>query len=279
MKSVHLSLIAAGLLTSVAGFSQSGIRVAKDQKFTVETSTKFNSSAEVMGQTMETTSDIKTTTLYEVTGVSSDGIGLRSSITKMTLTGSSMGQEMSFDSEDKNSSGPVADMLKPKINKANNLQLDNNGKIVKQDETGDNSQMLMMGMSSGNGAVTELFIPELSGKTLKAGDQVPVITNLKKDKYSSRDSGTYVVSAVENGIASLSYTGVQTINATIEQMGMEMETNSNNVVKSELQVDVATGLVLMKATVVDQNISVDAGGMTIPASGKIIVTTKITPVQ
>lgn len=190
-----------------------------------------------------------------------------------------MGQEMSFDSEDKNSSGPVADMLKPKINKANNLQLDNNGKIVKQDETGDNSQMLMMGMSSGNGAVTELFIPELSGKTLKAGDQVPVITNLKKDKYSSRDSGTYVVSAVENGIASLSYTGVQTINATIEQMGMEMETNSNNVVKSELQVDVATGLVLMKATVVDQNISVDAGGMTIPASGKIIVTTKITPVQ
>ena len=57
-------LVFAGV--SVFG-QQTKINVQKGQKYMVETTTKLTSSAEVMGQTMENNSDIKSTTIYEIT--------------------------------------------------------------------------------------------------------------------------------------------------------------------------------------------------------------------
>jgi hypothetical protein len=125
---------------------------------------------------------------------------------------------------------------------------------------------------------TELFIPALIGKELKQGDSITDIVTSNKEKFSNRDSGTYKITAVENGVASISYVGTQFTNAVMEQMGMEMTSTSNNKVMTEMQVDIMTGLVLMKASVTDTATSIEAGGMTIPATGKTITTVKITPV-
>jgi hypothetical protein len=127
--------------------------------------------------------------------------------------------------------------------------------------------------------MTELFIPSLVGKELKAGDVIPYSGSFKSDKMSTKDSGAYTVTSVENGIASISYSGKQAMEGTIEQMGQEMQMNSNNTVKTELQMDVRTGLVLGKATVVDINSTIEVMGMSIPATGKTITTVKVTPVQ
>ena len=59
-------------------------------------------------------------------------------------------------------------------------------------------------------------------------------------------------------------------------MGIEMQVNGNNAVKTELQMDINTGLVLVKATVIDLNLSVDAMGNLIPVTGKVITTVKVT---
>lgn len=282
MKLVKPTILTVALFITVNSFAQkTKIIVSKDQKFKVESVTNMNSSAEVMGQSMESTVDNKTTTLVEVTDVDRNEIKLKSTITNMVATSNSMGQQMSFDSDKKDNSGAMADMLSPKINKARKIVIDEKGSVIKRegDDMGDDGQMAMMGLPVGDESVIELFISALIGRELKAGDVIPGIVTTAKDKFNSKDSGTYTVTSVENGIASISYTGTQIVNATVEQMGMEMQTTSNNAVKSELQMDINTCLVLLRATVIEMNVTIDVGGISIPATGKTTVTTKITPVQ
>lgn len=278
MQFIKTGLFVLGISSTISVMAQPvSISVQSGQKFKVESTVNLNTSAEVMGQSMVTTADSKNTTVYQVKSTGSDGINLGATITNMVVNTSSMGQEMSFNSEDKGSSGPMADMLKPRLNKEKSITIDAKGNVTKQDESGDDGQLAMMGMGGGNSTTIDLFIPALVGKDLKSGDSFTDIGSAKKEKYSSRDSGTYKITAIENGVASISYTGTQVIAATVEQMGMEMQTTSNNTVKSEMQVDVKTGLVLLKASVIEMNVSVDAGGMTIPATGKTVITIKISP--
>lgn len=270
-----LVLFASFSINSIAQTTK--VDVQKGQKFMVEVSSKVNSSAEVMGQTMENNVDSKSHTVYEIVKSESDGIKLHSTITKLQVNASAMGQEMSFDSDKQNNEGPIAEMLSPKINKPRSIVLDTKGTIVKQDEVEENPQGAMMGLGDANATTTDLFIPALVDRKLESGDSFTDVSSVKKDKYSSRDSGTYKITAIENGVASISYTGTQVVAAIMEQMGMEMTSNSNNTVKSEMQVDLRTGLVLAKATVIEATVSIDAAGMMIPATGKTIITAKLTP--
>jgi hypothetical protein len=265
--------------TTLINAQQTNIAVQKGQKYRAESTLKTNSSAEVMGQSMETTADNTSITVYEITAVSENELNLQVTITKLQASTSAMGQEMSYDSDKKDNSGPLADILGAKINKPEIIVLDEKGHITKRDENNENQQGQMMGMNNFNATSIDLFVPALIGKELKAGESFTDISTSKKEKYSSRDSGTYTITAIENGIASVSYSGTQEIVATIEQMGMEMISNSNNIVKAEMQVEVKTGLVVAKATVIESNVSVDISGMTIPTTGKTITTLKITPVQ
>lgn len=280
MQFIKTGLFAISLTGAVSLMAQPvKIGVMAGQKYKVETTTKVNSSAEVMGQTMENNIDSKNTTVYEIKGSGQDGLALEATITNMAVTANAMGQEMSFDSDKKDNSGPMAEMLTPRINKAKSIILDTKGNITKQDAEEESSQAAMLGLSDANATTVELFLPVLVGRELKVGDSFPDAGFVKKEKYNSRDSGVYRITAIENGVASISYTGTQVINATMEQMGMEMTNNSNNTVKTEMQVDVNTGVVLLKASVIESSVSIEAAGMTIPASGKTTLTSKITLVQ
>jgi hypothetical protein len=279
MQQFKLPAFLIASLFSVTSFAQqTKIEVQRGQKFNIETSSKVNSVAEVMGQSMENNSDVKTTSLIDISASGQDGVVLKSTVIKMLVEASAMGQTMNFDSEKKNNEGMLADALNKVVNKPRNIILDTKGTIVKQDETEEGPGMIGAG-ATGNETTTELFIPALIGRELKVGDSFTDIGIVKKEKYDSRDSGTYKVTAIENGIASISYTGTQVLTMEMEQMGMEMINTSTNVVKIELQMDINTGLVLAKASVIEATVSIEAGGMTIPATGKTITTVKITPVQ
>jgi hypothetical protein len=258
---------------------QTRIDVQKGQKYQVETSVKMTNTAEVMGQSMENNIDSKTTTIYEVMNTGADSVYLQSTVTKLVVNATMMGQEANFDSDKKDNEGPMAELLSKMVNKVKAMTLDVKGNITKQDENEDDFQNPLMGGSMGNGTTTELFIPALIGKELKTGDSIIDVGSVKKEKFNSADSGTYKITAIENGVASVSYSGTQILSVVMEQMGMEMTSNSNSLVNSELQVDTKTGMVLAKATVMESTVSVDAGGMTIPAIGKTITTIKISPVQ
>jgi hypothetical protein len=264
---------------SLTAFSQSiKINVEKGQKYKVETTSSLSSSAEIMGQTMENNTDSKNTTIYKITAAENEGLSVQSTTTKIQVTANMMGQAMKYDSDKSDNDGPMADIMSKLLNKVKNLTLDGKGNITKTDIADDASMGSSMGVpGSGQETTTELFIPALIGKEIKAGNSFTDISDVKKEKYTSHDSGTYKIVGIENGLASISYSGTQLIIATMEQMGMEMQSNSNNTVKHELQMDIKTGIILAKASVVESIISIEAGGMSIPGTGKTITTVMVSP--
>ncbi len=278
MLKTTLSALSLSLLGIITGFSQpTKIDIQKGQKYQVETTNKTTSSAEVMGQTMETLIDSKSITLVEVMNNNPDGTDLQATATKVLLTSSMMGQDMSFDSDKQDNEGPMAEGLSKLLNKPRAISIDSKGTITKQEIIESDMQGMLTGNNAELSKTTELFIPSIIGKELKAGDSINDIASQTKEKYSSRDSGTYRITKIENGVASITYTGTQYITTVMEQMGMEMNMIINSTVKTELQVDMKTGIVLLKSSELDTNTTVDAGGMTIPATGKTTTTIKITP--
>lgn len=265
------------ILAPLAGLAQqTKINLKKGQQYRVETSTKMTSSAEAMGQTMESNIESAITNLYEILGTGDKTTDLRSTITKLVVTSAALGQEYNYDSDKKDNNGPMAEMFSNIINKAKSITINAKGKISGQNE--DNGDGLS-GIATSNPFTTELFIPALIGKKLKAGESFTDITTNNKDKYNRRDSGTYMINSIDDGVALISYSGTQVISSVMEQMGMEMTSTSNNKVVGVIHLDVKTGLVLVNASVIDSNISIEAGGMTIPSTGKTTTTITITPVQ
>ena len=253
--------------------------VQQGQKFYVETLVKGNTSATVMGQTMDGTTESKSTTLYEILGAGPDGIDLQRTITKMRFDASMMGQNTSFDSDKKDNEGPLADTLSKKINKAITFTLDAKGTIIKREVMEDGSIGNAMGVpGSGQEPVTDLFILALIGRELKAGESFIDSLIVKKEKYESYETGTYTITAIDNGIADIAYTGTQVTSVAMIQMEMEMVSAANNVIKSQLQLDIKTGVVLARTTVMESIISTEIAGMSLPSSGTTTTSIKISPV-
>ncbi len=264
-------------LSSVSIYAQQiKIDVQKGNKFIVETTTTTTSSAQVMGQTMENNADSKSTTLYEVLAVKSDGYDLQSTLTKTKMDLSMMGQSMNFDSDKKDNKGPLAKELNNLINKVRGISINNKGEIIRQDKNEASSLNMLQPNSIENQIATEIFIPALLNKELKAGTRFADSSNLITEKQSSKDSGTYTITGINNGIANITYSGNQLTTGVMEQMGMEMKTNSKNTVTKEMWVDVKTGIVLMQTSTVDAATNIDAGGMVIPSTIKTITTINIT---
>ena len=106
MLKITLSALSLSLLGITTGFSQpTKIDIQKGQKYQVETTNKTTSSAEVMGQTMETLIDSKSISLIEVMNNNPEGTDLQATATKVLLTSSMMGQDMSFDSDKQDNEG------------------------------------------------------------------------------------------------------------------------------------------------------------------------------
>lgn len=270
------TFMASAQQTTAAVSPSNDLGLKAGQKYGIETTSKVNSSAEAMGQKIENNVDVTTTTVYEVVSTADGGATLKATKTKIKTVAAIMGQEMEYDSEKNDNSGPMAEAIQGSLNKPRKVVIDNKGNITEQDEDTGGAMNAAIGMASaGPAKVIDMYIPILMGRELKVGDIIDDAINNTAEKYQSKESGSYKITAVENGIISISYSGTQEINATIEQMGMEMTTTSNNTVKSELQIDQRTRMVLIKATAIDGNMSIDAGGMTIPATNKTTVTIKV----
>ncbi len=266
------TLFLAGFLSliSLTAFSQQDISVKKGQKFQMESVTKFSSSAQVMGQSMESTADSKMVTVFEVTETRKDGADLTSTITKLVASSSAMGQSANYDSDKTDNSGMLADALGGMVNKPKKLSIDTKGTLVSQPKE-DEDEVGIPGIST-SGTNADLFIPALLSKKLAVGETIADSSSVKSDKVNSKKSGTYTVKSIDNGVATVLYTGKEVVSATIEQMGMEMINNATNIINSTIMLDLKTGLVITNTSDVQSESTIEVSGMEIPASSKTTVT-------
>jgi hypothetical protein len=263
-----------GSLSMGAFAQQSKIVVKKGEKYQVVSESKTTSVAEAMGQSIESSNNSTTTTVYEVKDVESSEIKLESMITKLKNTVEAMGQTMEFDSDKTDNSGPGAEEMAKSVNKVNAVKLDSKGTVTKQDAP----EATMPGAASlvGNSAHIDLFIPELTGVNLKVGATFPESNETKGEKMSSKGSGTYTITAIDNGVATVDYVGTVVVDAMIEQMDQEMNMKGNNSVKTAIKFDVASGRVLSKSSTIDSDMTIEIMGMSLPTKATTTTTVTIT---
>ena len=246
------------------------LNLPKGAQYEVTTSTKIISIATVMGQDMESATDINTTETVKVKDTRPVETDLVKTISKIVANIQSMGQEMVYNSDKKDNEGAMAETFDKMKGKEKNMTIDMNGKIIKQDSTEESSSSAMMGISNeGLIFLSNKFI----GREVKTGTTWYDSTSSSTgDKMSTTTFGNYTIQAVNNGVATIAFAGKTNLTGTMEQMGQEMAITSTSKVTSQYEVDIASGLIKKSIQNSDGTMNIEAGGMSIPATTKSTIT-------
>ncbi|HMI78556.1 MAG TPA: hypothetical protein VK484_07160, partial [Ferruginibacter sp.] len=195
---------------------------------------------------------------------------------KIQVTAQMMGQEMNYDSEKKDNTGPLAETLDKMAGKIKNITIDDAGRVIKEDkdETEKEISSLFGGMSGSN---LSLFKLTLIGREFKTGATWAETVSDDTEKMKMKTTGNYTISSVdkETHTAVVLFTGMQTGSGTIEQMGQEMGITTSNKIDDRLEVDLNTGILSRSSSNINGTSNVDAAGMVIPATTKSETVTTI----
>ncbi len=238
-KSISLLFI----VTASAVFTAQAQKVAitKGQKLETQTTTKMT--IEVMGKNIDNESSA--TSNVEVKEVSAEGYLFANTVKRMTIKGSGMGQDMSFDSDKKEDmDGQVGQAIKDKIGTVQEIQVDKQGKVAAVKDSADSkpaggmADMMSLTGDIAKGQPYPLMI-QLPGKALKKGDSW---TDSSGTAATLKTVTTYTFKGINEGAAVVSFTGTLAKAGTIEQNGMEIQMDMTGVTKGESSYDAVSGL-------------------------------------
>jgi Family of unknown function (DUF6263) len=273
-----IPLITAFLLTSLSMLAQSPtlkIVLNKNQQLKFVSSIKGNISQEMMGQSMETIMDINNTRNIIVQDINAENYQLDAVTTHIKMNMSVMGQEKTFDSNNKDDmAGDMKDAGKS-VNQVKKFILSADGRcradekdtVAKNEETaaeGMMTQMFGTGMEATGTESYFMLIP--AGK--KTGDSWAdsVITGSVKLWW------TYTWEANAGDIAIIKATGKSSSNSTINTQGMEVTINLTNDIVETRKADLKSGIVIHKESISKLNGTAEVMGQSVPMSGTTTTT-------
>lgn len=270
-------IIALAFLSVPARAQTIKLNLAKDTKYEITSVTKIASVASVMGQEMESSNDMSSVETILVKDTRPGQTDLVSTITKIVTSMQTMGQETVYDSDKNDNTGPLAESFNKIKGKVKNITVDANGNIINQDKDEDLSSAAdMLGISvEGISLFEKIFI----GRELKPGTAWNDSTITRGDKMTTTTTGIYTLQAVNGTVATISFIGKTTMSGTLEMMGQEMATTSTNKVISQVEVDLATGVIKQSTNNSDGTMNVEASGMSIPVTMKTIATKSVKQLQ
>ena len=268
------------------------IVVQKGQKYLMETSTKMSSTNNIGGQTMETNFESKNISVYEVVGTGKNEVTFQETVTRIiskSLVTGIMKAETTYDS-DTDKEGPTAKLFANRIGKSRKIIIDKNGEIIEQEKPEKVDNPIGEWNWAGAMQATELFMPLFIGKEFKQGASFPFIDSsvieknstsfsINKETIDTRDSGTYIITGIENSIASISYSGTKVFSMIMNMMGKPMNSISKSIARSELQVDINTGIVMSKTTVEEATLYSGIKDKLTTSTSKSTSTVKVTLIQ
>jgi len=265
MKKMKPQTILTFVALLLAGFVHAQkLTLKKDQSFTVTTKANVQVNQEVMGQSMEMTTDSedeKQLTVAEVTGSS---YKIKGKSTKLKTQMSAMGQEMKFDSENPDDGDPTfAEPMKKNMQAEINFDVDAaTGNVTMPESMDENSaDGMMAAMGSDPSLQYEMLFMPLAPSKLKAGTTWTDSTNQDGLKMHN----TYTVKEVKGNDAVIARHSIVDLTKSVEaQQGMQVDVNMKMNVDTDGTYDAKTGL-LKKATInMTGEGSADAMGMNIP---------------
>ncbi|MEO5593004.1 MAG: DUF6263 family protein [Chitinophagaceae bacterium] len=266
-KRIFLSFV---LMAAAAGATYAQkIAVTKGQKLETVTTTKMN--MEVMGQNIDNESTA--TSNIEVKDVNSNGYLFTNTVKRMTMKGSGMGQDMSFDSDKKEDmDGQVGQALKDRIGSIQEIQVDKQGKVTgTKDSDEKKAAGGMADMMSMTGDITKgqpyPILIQLPPTSVKPGD---TWTDSSGTIATIKTVTTYILKGVTADGALISFTGTLAKSGTVEQNGMEIQMDMTGTTKGEATYDAGSGLLKTSASSSDIKGTLGIMGQNAPIAATVI---------
>ncbi|HTE10841.1 MAG TPA: DUF6263 family protein [Chitinophagaceae bacterium] len=267
-KGIFLSLVLMAIATGAA-YAQK-IAITKGQKLETVTTTK--TTMEVMGQNMDNESTA--TSNVEVKDVNAAGYLFTNTIKRMTMKGSTMGQDMSFDSDKKEDmDGQVGQALKGQIGSSQEIQVDKQGKVAGIKENDDKKTAGMTDMMSMTGDISKgqpyPILIQLPAVSVKSGD---TWTDSSGTAATFKSTITYTLKGITADGAIVSFTGTVAKSGPIEQNGVEIQMDITGTTKGEAVYETGSGLIKNSASSTEIKGTLGIMGQNAPISGTIIAT-------
>lgn len=268
-------------ITTSAQSSSGKLLLVKGQKIQIDNNVKSLIKQEMMGQVMEITIDANMVHQVEVKDKKSNSYLVSSTLTKLTTSGSAMGQEMKFDSDKKEDlETETGKALKDQLNITKEVELNESAKVInavkkEPKAPGASSQLMDMvnNITGGNGdesnGANAAFEVVPVGK--KAGDSWSdsiIIEGIKTYR-------TYTIKEVIGNIATVLLSGTQVTKTKMEQQGMEISVNMEAKLSGEGMVDMSTGLLKQRTMIMEGTGSAEVMGQSIPVTTKVTTTTTV----
>jgi len=217
--------------------------------------------------------------VYDIKSVAANNNELSAVIKRIKVTLSGMGQDMSYDSDNKDSKGEMAEALGGKVGKSYPVLYDDNGKVLNKDVVAAaQPETPIPGAPASSGKV-ELIDEMFIGKQLTNGYSWYDSTTSDINKMKTTIKGTYKVLSVQNNTATIMFEGTQQQAGVVEQMDMEMNMSGTSNVTKEILLDLKTGLIILANTKTKGSSNIEVMGTSIPVETDVTATKKIKLVQ
>ena len=285
MRPVHpmpLLLTALCFITihTIAQNSVGKIILTKGQKIEINNNTKSVVSQEMMGQAIEITVEANMVHQLEVIDKMSNSYLIASTLTKFTTNGSAMGQEMKFDSDKKEDmESETGKLMKDQLNVTKEIEINEMAKVIKTTTksapSASGGQLMDMINNMTGGYADESNGSGSAFEIIPAGKKIGDFWSDSTIMGDIKTYNSYTLKSITNNIATLELKGKQLINKKMEQQGMEINIKMEAKISGEGIVDMNTGLLQQKTTLIDGNGSAEVMGQSIPMSSKVTTVTTI----
>lgn len=258
-----------------------GLSLSQGQKLQVDNTVKTVSTMEMMGQQMEVNAEIAVVRQLLVKEKKESSYVLSATTTKMTTTGSFMGQAMSYDSDKKeDNDSEIGKVMKDQLNVAKEAELSDQGQVLNaQKDTaqaaslgGGNPLMAMMGSMGGqdesNGTMDAFQVVPAGAKTGDTWADSTISADAKIHRI-------YTLKELKGNDATVTVAGTQSLNKTMENQGMEVNITLDSKITGDILVDISTGIIKQRTIIVEGAGNVDAMGQAIPMTTKATSTSVV----
>jgi hypothetical protein len=273
MKKKITSLMLATVVVCMANAQKITLKLTAGQKISSSHTTSSVISVDIMGQSMESTNSLSSSSTTEVKSTSAEGSILDMVITKMKVSASQNDKVAEYDSEKKDNDATLEEQFAKLVNKVNTVKINANGaESANTDASANEKNEGFSALSVEKQGPSSLFISSLFDQDIKQGSSWTT-TEESKGTMSTKKVNNFTIDKVENDIIYISNNAVQKIDGTVAQMGMEMPITGTNIIKASYQVDAKTGLIKQMESEVNGTNTITAQGMEVPVNTKITVKT------
>ena len=259
------------------------IHLVKGQKFIMDNKITALTSQTFMGQAIASNADLVTHSSIQVNDVTGDRYTLTSNYSLVKFNMSAMGNDLSFDSDKKEDrEGEHGAAFKDFLDQPKEVSIDKRGKVLSPlDDSSVNTEV----------EIVKMMVQQLIGEPQETGYGITMAFSPVPRKttvgFSWTDTTnheglfkttTYTIKEIKGQDALISITGLLNTDVKTEMQGMEVVNRSTGKITGEQNMDIGSGLIRERKTVVESSGTITLQGQDLPMTTTVTYISQVKPV-